>query len=90
MEENNELDNDYLDNSHSEFWLGPEQHALVKESHNDVEYYSIYTVVPNLKMLLCDDLEYSCRLSKKMIANGVKVFENFEEMYNWYQHSSTT
>ena len=83
MERNNLKD---LSNyQHDEYWMEPDDHALVQEVDNCVKYYSIYTLRPKLMMILCDDFEYAQRLSKKMIENEVCIFDNFSDLYCYVQ-----
>lgn len=67
------------------YWEEPDKHALVKTHYNGIDFYTIHTTEPVLSMLLCDDFDYAIRVSKKMIENGVKVFENFEAFDDWYK-----
>ena len=70
--------------AHRSYWEEPHKYALAKEKKNGKEYYIIYTIEPVLMMLLCEDFEYCLRLSKKMIESGVRLFNNFDEFYQWY------
>ena len=83
MEQNNSREK--LDSQHEEYWTKPDKHALVRELYNGIEYYSIYQLEPKLMMMLCDDFEYASRLSKRMIENGVRIFDSFPELYNQLQ-----
>jgi hypothetical protein len=82
METNN---NNFLNDFDTPYWKEPDRHALCKERKNGIEFYSMFQVEPVLMMKLCDDFEYASRLSKKMIENGVRVFDNYDEFDKWYK-----
>jgi len=79
-----------LNPNHSVFWNEPAKHALVKEKHLHIDYYSVYTIEPVLSMLICDDFDYALKLSERMLENGVAVFENFNDLYNCVQSKTST
>lgn len=81
-----EQNNIRFDETHQHFWEDPENHALLKETTDDGKlYYSIYSLGTTFTMLLCDDLQYAKALAERMIENGVKIFENFKELYEFNQ-----
>ncbi|MFT3675214.1 MAG: hypothetical protein QM781_04885 [Chitinophagaceae bacterium] len=75
---------EYFEESHRECWEKPEKYALVKENHNGVEFYSVFSVGAVLMVTLYDDFEYALKLAKKMIENGVRVFEDVKDLLEWY------
>lgn len=75
---------------HREFWLEPENHALVKENDSGLVYYSIFTIDPKLMLLLCDDFDYAKRLANKMIATGVRIFDSVLELSEWSNQRNST
>lgn len=84
-----EKDNDDLfDEFDKPNWEEPERHALVKENKDGLEYYTIYQIKPIVMFMLCDDMDYAARLANKMIQNGVRVFDTFEDMYSLYRQDS--
>jgi hypothetical protein len=84
MEQNN---NEIFNDADRPYWEEPERHALSKESFNGIEYYTICQVKPVLAIMLCDDFNYANKLAEKMIKNGVRVFDSFQELNEWYNHS---
>ena len=86
--ESNNISLNSFDKSHHAYWNEPENYALVKEVKNNLDYYTIYQVVPNLMLTLFDDFEYALRLSKEMIDHGVGVFDTFSELYAWSKNRS--
>ncbi|MBS4064315.1 MAG: hypothetical protein KGZ74_07125 [Chitinophagaceae bacterium] len=86
MEMNNKMFNDF----DSSLWEEPHKYALLKEKSKDLgEYYTIYQISPIFMMKLCDDFEYAQALAEKMIAHGVKVYDDFIVLYNLYKNDSS-
>ncbi|MFD2920702.1 hypothetical protein ACFS6H_13340 [Terrimonas rubra] len=88
MEQNNESGAFEIDDY--TFWENPEKHALVRDRMNNTDFFGIYTVDPILLMKLCDDFDYALRLSYKMLENGVRVFNNFQDLFEWYSNRNNT
>jgi hypothetical protein len=87
MEKNNMIE--HFEESDKECWEKPDRYALIKEELNGVVYYSIFLLEPVLMMKLCDDFDYALRLSMKMIENGVRVFEDFKSLSDWYHQTKS-
>jgi hypothetical protein len=83
----NKNNDNFFNESDRLCWEYPTRYALCKKTKEDVEYYSIFQILPVLRMKLCDDFDYALRLANKMIEHGVRVFDSFEEFYAWYKFS---
>jgi hypothetical protein len=68
------------------FWEQPDKHALVKHNNPPIDTHAILKLEPRLFTLIAEDYEDAKKLAKKMIEHGVKVFDNYEDFFEWYNN----
>ncbi len=72
-----------LEQADRKYWEEPDGYGLVRERNEDEDYFVIYTLGPQLMMMISENSDYIRALSQKMLTSGVKVFDTVKELYEF-------